>query len=121
MYPPAEQIALPTAAARRVPVGMPDVAWEHCSAISPFNETIFMPDLPAQQHRRAYCEPVASVFAAFSGSDIHFVLCSCTADAAVTHTDRLIGDVLGRLESLQMSESTAVVVIGDHGYEDALF
>eukprot|EP01047_Picozoa_sp_COSAG01_P094069 COSAG01_NODE_25054_length_757_cov_0.860182_2_plen_83_part_00 len=36
---------------------------------------------------------------------------------AVTHTDRLIGATLGKLASLNMSESTAVVVIGDHGYE----
>ena len=47
LYPPATEIALPTAAARRVPVGMPDVAWEHCSAIQPFNESMFMPDLQA--------------------------------------------------------------------------
>ena len=97
---------------------MPDVAWEHCryatvihallngtasieqnwgvlhacSAIQPFNESAPMPDLPAQQHRRAYY-------------------------AAVTHTDRLIGGTLGKLASLGMSDSTAVVVIGDHGYE----
>ena len=62
MYPPAEKIALPTAAARRVPVGMPDVAWEHCSAITPFNESTFMPDLPTQQHRRAYCELAARYY-----------------------------------------------------------
>jgi arylsulfatase A-like enzyme len=92
VYPPAAEIALPTAAARRVPVGMPDVAWEHCSAIKPFNESTFMPDLQAQQHRRAYY-------------------------AAVTHTDRLIGDTLGKLASLKLAASTVTVVIGDHGCE----
>ena len=55
LYPPADKIKLPTQAARSVPVGMPDLAWEHCSAIKPFSEGVYMPDYQTQQHRRAYC------------------------------------------------------------------
>ena len=51
-----------------------------------------MPDLAAQQHRRAYY-------------------------AAVNHTDRLIGGLLTKLDTLKLTDSTAVVVIGDHGYQ----
>eukprot|EP01052_Picozoa_sp_SAG31_P008758 SAG31_NODE_447_length_15579_cov_5.713871_17_plen_459_part_00 len=90
LYPPAEQIALPSEVARHTPAGMPPVAWEHCSAIEPFNITSPMPDLPAKQHRRAYY-------------------------AAVTHTDSMIGDLLSELQALRLANSTAVVVIGDHG------
>jgi iduronate 2-sulfatase len=92
LYPPAAEIALPSAEARRVPVGMPAVAWEHCSAIKPFNITAPMPDLAAQQHRRAYY-------------------------AAVTHTDTLIGQTLATLESLRLAATTISIVIGDHGYQ----
>jgi hypothetical protein len=93
------------------------VAWEHCSAIEPFNETTFMPDLPAQQHRRAYCELAAGGLHVQRSLTLTAALSySGTADAAVTHTDRLIGDTLGKLESLHMSDSTTVVVVGDHGY-----
>lgn len=52
LYPPATQIRLPTATARVVPVGSPQVAWNRCSAIAGFNESSPMSDVLAQQHRR---------------------------------------------------------------------
>lgn len=43
-------------------------------------------------------------------------LCRKTYYAAVTSTDHYIGMVLDELDSLQVTEHTAVVVFGDHGW-----
>ena len=36
-------------------------------------------------------------------------------DAAISYTDDNIGRLLNALDSLKLTESTAVVVFGDHG------
>ena len=92
LYPAVGLIDLPTAAARACPVGMPPLAWNECSAIKGYNMTHPMDDLPAQRLRRAYY-------------------------ASVTHTDQLIGSLLVSLDGLGLAGTTAVVLIGDHGYE----
>ena len=89
LYPPAEEIASPSGAAKIAPIGMPDVAWEACSAITPFNFTTPMPTLQAQLHRRAYY-------------------------AAVSQTDRHIGSLLSHLDQVGETETTAVIVFGEY-------
>ena len=37
--------------------------------------------------------------------------------AAVTHTDQLIGTLITQLATLGVEKQTAVVVVGDHGYQ----
>lgn len=37
--------------------------------------------------------------------------------ASVSYTDKLIGDLLDELESLEMEEDTIVILIGDHGWQ----
>lgn len=93
-YPDVSQI--PLSANQFAPIGMPDMAWHPAADLgdamneSPkFNGTCNQ--TRARLYRRAYY-------------------------AAVSYTDYNIGRVLSALDQLSLTDSTAVVVFGDHGW-----
>lgn len=110
MYPPIDQILL--AENPKIPVGMPDIAYETWSTPREFNNTKMyfegknctktpqkaysaecqFPDNAAREFRRAYY-------------------------ASMTYTDFQVGKVMSELEKQGFAEDTIVVLWGDHGWQ----
>ena len=90
----ASEIPLPQDAF--APVGMPQVAWHPYADVSgmaeqpAFNGTVNLTRL--RVYRRAYY-------------------------ASISYTDYNIGQIIDRLEALDLAKDTVVVVFGDHGYQ----
>jgi arylsulfatase A-like enzyme len=88
LYPPAAEIA--PAKHSNAPKGMPLVAWHEGNFDNHWEKPCS--DSGQSKYRRAYY-------------------------SAVSFTDSNVGEVLGELKSLGLYDSTAVLLIGDHGWQ----
>jgi iduronate 2-sulfatase len=100
-YPSMDSVPLPEAAARVKPEGMPPVAWDTWDDVRSREDVAAlhvpwpygpMPTNMTKLVRRAYA-------------------------SAVTYMDAEVGAVLGALEEAGLGQSTAVVLLGDHGWQ----
>lgn len=88
MYPPATEILGPKHP--DIPIGMPPVAWH------------------ASGGQNSLLKPIASDVTQRARRGLY---------ATMTYVDSLVGDVLDELDHLNLSSSTIVTFMGDHGQQ----
>ena len=100
-YYPEDEVELPDDDNKYAPDDMPNIAWHKCASLRQFDDikalgwrgrmNELFPDATAKQLRRAYY-------------------------SSVSYIDSLIGQVLDKLDELDLEDDTIVAFWGDHGW-----